>query len=331
LLQVVKSAVAVCVSWLIADLLIDGPPPVFAAIAALLIVQPSVNQSFAKAVERSVGVIAGVAIASVLSLALGTSTWVILVTTVISLLVAWSLRMTPGTANQVAISAILVLALGTATPGYAVDRVIETLLGAALGIVINLAIVPPVAVAPAHDAVDDLGTALADAMEHLADALVSRRTPAELAALLEQARLLRPKLAAADAAIAAGGESLTLNPRGRAHRDELKELQSLIETFRPLVTQTIGMTRSFSERYEETLDSEPAVPAIADQLHRAGHDVRRALGRVVPEPSPIGVEPAALTSQLVVTRPSDAHWVLIGALLEDLRRIHETLTEVSSR
>ena len=36
-------------------------------------------------------------------------------------------------------------------------------------------------------------------------------------------------------------------------------------------------------------------------------------------------EPAALTAPLRVSAPSRDHWVLIGSLLEDLRRIHEAL------
>jgi uncharacterized membrane protein YgaE (UPF0421/DUF939 family) len=124
LLQLVKSAVATIIAWLLAGWLIPGPLPVFAAIAALLVVQPSLNQSFAKAIERSIGVIAGVVVASVLGLWLGSTTWVIVLAIAASLALAWALRLTPGALNQVTISAILVLALGVTTPGYAVDRVI---------------------------------------------------------------------------------------------------------------------------------------------------------------------------------------------------------------
>ena len=81
-LQVVKSAVATVAAWFAASLLIPGPPPVFAAIAALLVVQPSLNQSLAKAVERTVGVVAGVVIASILGLVLGEASWVVVVATV---------------------------------------------------------------------------------------------------------------------------------------------------------------------------------------------------------------------------------------------------------
>src|SRR3546814_5196517 len=65
LLQMVKTALATILAWIVAGALIpDGPAPVFAAIAAMLVVQPSLNQSLTKGVERSVGVIAGVVLAS---------------------------------------------------------------------------------------------------------------------------------------------------------------------------------------------------------------------------------------------------------------------------
>ncbi|MGH3705255.1 MAG: FUSC family protein, partial [Agromyces sp.] len=112
ILQIAKASAATIAAWLVAGWLIPGPLPVFAAIAALLVVQPSVNQSFGKAIERSIGVILGVIVATAASLVFGTDSWIILVTIVIAMLVAWALKMTPGTSNQVAISAMLVLALG---------------------------------------------------------------------------------------------------------------------------------------------------------------------------------------------------------------------------
>ena len=330
ILQVVKSAIATAAAWLIAGALIPGPPPVFAAIAALLVVQPSLNQSLTKAVERSVGVIAGVVIASLLGIAFGGGTWVILLATVVALLVAWALKMTAGTANQVAISALLVLALGTATPSYALDRVLETLIGAVIGILINLALVPPVAVAPAHDAVLALADELADSLERLARALEAPQSPGDLNGLLVEARLMKPMRDAAERAIDVGAESLSLNPRSSRHRDELAATGALLERLGPIVTQTVGMTRAFCDHYDTTLVDEPTVLAIAEQLRRAAHDVRLdarrtdAAAGVVP---PGSDEPAALTAPLAVSAPSRNHWVLIGSMLEDLRRIHESLRE----
>ena len=53
LLQVAKSAIATGAAWLVAGLLFPGVPPVFAAIAALLVVQPSLNQSLTREIGRA--------------------------------------------------------------------------------------------------------------------------------------------------------------------------------------------------------------------------------------------------------------------------------------
>jgi uncharacterized membrane protein YgaE (UPF0421/DUF939 family) len=327
-LQVAKSAIATILAWVIAGALFPAQPPVFAAIAALLVVQPSLNQSVAKAIERSVGVVAGVVVASALALAFGQDTWVILVAIAAALMIAWLLKMTTGTSNQVAISALLVLGLGAATPGYAVDRVLETGIGAVIGFVVNLALVPPVALAPAHRAVDALGAEIAASLERLAAALMTPQTPQQLEELMITARLMRPMVVSADAALTAAAESLTLNPRGRRRREELERWEATLRRFSPIVTQVIGMTRAVYDRHDEGLAAEPAVRAIAEQLNRAAHDVRRATRRAVAEPAEPPTESLpALTAPLAIEVPASEHWILIGFLLEDLRRIHEALSD----
>jgi uncharacterized membrane protein YgaE (UPF0421/DUF939 family) len=327
-LQVAKSAIATMAAWLIGGALFPEHPPIFAAIAALLVVQPSLNQSVAKAVERTVGVVAGVVVASLLALAFGQATWVILVAIAAALLIAWLLKMTTGTSNQVAISALLVLGLGAATPSYAVDRVLETIIGAVIGFVVNLALVPPVALAPANRSVDALGDEIAASLERLAGALATPQTPQELEELMITARLMRPMVVSADAALTAAAESLTLNPRGRRRRDELERLEATLRRFSPIVTQAIGMTRAVYDRHDDGLAAEPAVRAIAEQLRRAAHDVRRATRRAVAEMAEPPTESLpALTAPLEIGVPASQHWILIGFLLEDLRRIHEALSE----
>lgn len=331
LLQVVKSAAATIAAWLIAGWAFPAQLPVFAAIAALLVVQPSVNQSLSKALERSIGVIVGVLVAVALGLLLGSPSWIVLLAIVVAMLVAWVFRASPGTGNQVAISAMLVLALGSSSPEYAFARIAETLIGVAIGIVVNALIVPPVLIAPARRDLGLLGRELAASLDRLAVALPQPQTPAQLQELMLQVRLLRPMKDAAEASIAAGEESLTLNPRRSAHREELREMRELLERLSPIVTQTIGMTRAYFDHYDDSIGEEPAVAAIAEQLRRAGHDVRLAvqIADVAPEPEALTSAIPALTAPLVITPPASGHWLLIGSLMEDLRRIRgELLDEV---
>src|SRR3546814_13566353 len=111
LLQMVKTALATILAWIVAGALIpDGPAPVFAAIAAMLVVQPSLNQSLTKGVERRVGVIAGVVLASALALAFGRPTRGVLIATALALALSSGLRLTQGSAPRVTHSDSVALA-----------------------------------------------------------------------------------------------------------------------------------------------------------------------------------------------------------------------------
>ena len=328
LLQVLKSAAATILAWLVAGLIFPGALPVFAAIAALLVVQPSVNQSLSKALERSAGVIVGVVVAVLITLLLGSQSWVVLAAVVVAMLVAWALRASSGTANQVAISALLVLALGASNPDYALERIVETLIGAAIGFVVNIAIVPPVLSGPARRDIALLGTELAASLDRLAESLPAVRTGAQVQELMLKARLLRPMKDAAEASLTTAEDSLSLNPRRGRHREELAELRGLFDRLSPAVTQVIGMTRAYIDHYEDSLASDPTVRAIAEQLHRAGHDVRLAVQSAdAAEPDALTSAIPALTTPLVVRPPASDHWILVGSLMEDLRRIHGELRD----
>lgn len=325
-LQVAKSAVAIVLAWFAAVALIGAAAPIFAAIAALLVVQPSVNQSFAKGIERSIGVIIGVIVATLAMAVLGQAAWVVLVATAIALAVAWGLKMTAGTSNQIAISAMLVLALGADTPGYSIDRIVETFIGAAIGVIVNALIVPPVLVEPARRDLALLGGELAASLTRLADALTAPQRQADLERLMIEVRLLRPMRDAAEASIGDGIESLSLNPRRSRHRADLRGMRELLEVrLNPIVTQIIGMTRAFVDHYDDTLCDEPTAAAIAEQLERAAHDIRLAVHLADVDPHPITSAIPALTSPLRISPPDSGHWVLIGSLTEDLRRIRQEL------
>jgi len=144
-----------------------------------------------------------------------------------------------------------------------------------------------------------------------------------------QARLLRPMLAKAERAISQAEESLTLNPRQARHREVLDADTDLYGRLIPLVTRALGMTRALRDHYDESLHLEPTVQAFAIELERAAHDLRLLTvapeGRRADAAAP-AVEPPALTAPLMIMTPHPQHWILIGALMEDLRRVREEIT-----
>lgn len=327
LLQVLKTSVAAIISWLLCNILLDQPLPIFAAIAAMLVVQPSVNQSLAKGVERSIGVVAGVVLAYGVGLLFGNSSWIVLGVIVLSLLLAWALRLTPGSANQIPISAMLVLAIGAQTPDYAVNRIIETVIGAVIALLVNVVIVPPVLLGPAHLAVSRLANGVASTLDGLSASLRTQQSREQREALLAGARELRTLRDAADETVSKAEESLMFNPRGGRHRTVLDHDRRFLASLTALVTQVLGMARAVHDHYSENLAADPTVHAISVELQRAAHDLRllarepvtRAPG--ADEPSPITADLPALTAPLVIAKPSKENWILVGSLLEDLRRV----------
>ncbi|TXN32825.1 FUSC family protein [Lacisediminihabitans profunda] len=328
ILQVLKTSVAAIVAWLLCVLLLGQPLPIFAAIAALLVVQPSVNQSLAKGIERSVGVVFGVLLAYGAGALFGHSSWIVLGIIVVSLLLAWALRLSPGSANQIPISAMLVLAIGVQTPGYAVNRIIETVIGAVVGLAVNAAIVPPVLLTPAHDAVQSLAAKVAASLRALARSLREPQDDAQLAAILEDARALRTLKDSAADALDRAEESLMLNPRRGRHRSLLERDRDLLAILGPLVTRVIGMARALHDRYDPELVHDRVAVSIGVELDRAAHDLEllaRPLRSLPPLTAPITAELPALTAPLVVASPDSQHWILVGSLLEDLRRVREEI------
>ncbi len=328
-----KTSVAIVLAWLVAQLLIPGELPIFAAIAALLVVQPSINQSLGKAIERTLGVVGGVLIAYGIGLLFGTSSWIVLLAVVLCIFLAWAFRLNPGSSNQVPISAMLVLAIGATSPSYAIDRIVETFIGAGIALVVNVLIVPPVLLVPAHDSLTMLAREVASTLDRVANALRRPETNATLAEMMIEARLLRPMLASAEKAIVQAEESLTLNPRQNSYRVILEAEVVRYERLKALVTRSIGMTRALHDHYDDTLHLEPTVQALSLELERAAHDLRllarqdeRPDERVPAEKEWALADDFALTAPLVIAAPPPQHWILIGSLMEDLRRVREEIT-----
>jgi hypothetical protein len=89
------------------------------------------------------------------------------------------------------------------------------------------------------------------------------------------------------------------------------------------------MTRAFHDHYDSSLIDEPALQSIATELRRAAHDLLLLVSPIPEEteadaPAPDTHVPA-LTAPLRITRPHPEHWLLIGSLMEDLRRIREEI------
>ena len=330
ILQTAKTALAATVAWIVCLLILPAELPVFGAVAALIVVQPSVNQTFAKAAERSVGVIIGVIVAYCAGIIWGASSWIVLLAIVVSLLLGWALKFSQATSVQIPISAMLVLSIGAASADYAFGRIIETVIGAVVAVAINFAIVPPVRLQPVHDAIALLGREVSNSLETLGALIDEPSTQAERTSALLEVRLLQTMYLKARAALTSGEETLKFNPRRGRYRDILMRDELLLETLRVLTMRIPGMVRALDDHYDDSLHDEPTVAGLGDELTRAAHDLRLVMTQAqLPGATPEldVLEVPTLTAPFLALRPSPTHWVVIGSLIEDARRVHEVIVE----
>ncbi|WP_449283911.1 FUSC family protein [Leucobacter sp.] len=324
LIQVVKTLASMILAWFTCLLVFPEQLPIFGAIAALLVVQDNVDQSLSKGLERVVGVLLGVAVALLTGEFLGQHSWLFIAALVAGLALGWLLRMTPSAANQIVVSALLMIALGGLDLHYGVERLVETLIGALIGVAVNALVVAPVRTLPVHEALVSLTEDAAAALRRIADALDAPRDDDWLEDMHLEARALQTERARVHGLLRQARESLRLNPRSPRYRTGLADDDALFQRLQPIITQIGGMSRAVYDLYEPDLVSDASVVGMVEEIRRAAHDLERLVRDASQEPDV--AEPPALTAPYTIPQPHPDHWVLIGSLMEDLRRVRGRIT-----
>ena len=151
---------------------LDDPPPLVAALTALLVVQATASSTMSSGVERVLSVVAGVALAVGFSALVGLTWWSLAILVAASIVVGQLLRLGPNLI-EVPISAMLVLAVGYAAGAeeLGLNRAVETLIGAAVGVLVNVVFPPEVRSRYAGQAVQRLAEEIAALLDEAAEGL----------------------------------------------------------------------------------------------------------------------------------------------------------------
>lgn len=276
--RLAKSTLAAVIAWEVMALL-GSPRPVLAALGAILVVQVTVRASVARSVQLTVGVSVGLGAAVVLGQVLGLHWWSIGLVVLLSLALGEILRLGPFS-SQVAISALLALSLGSA---YGLTRVLDTAVGALIGVVVNVVVVPPSLVQEGarrmRGIAEDLGSLLAD----IGHGLISGQPDdAALRRWLHRARDIAGDLRQSVALVDQGEESLRYNPRPGVAHDGLARLREARLALEHSTVQTRGIARSLIDLDAHRLirDDPPAAQSVAAGLHGLGEMLVHVAGAV---------------------------------------------------
>jgi hypothetical protein len=241
-LRTAKTTLAAVISWELARRLPGESLPVLAPLTALLVTQLTVVETVTGSLQRVGSVVVGVLLAVLLADLLGLQWWSVGLVIFASLAVAQILRLGMHRI-EVPISALLVLAVG-GQPGAARTRVLETLIGAAVGVVVNVVVAPPVYVQPAGEAIAELAEAMARLLGDAGRELARGWSGEDAYDRLRQARELDGPVARARRALGRAEDSLRLNPRRRRVGDPSSDLRAALTSLEHSAILVRGLFRS---------------------------------------------------------------------------------------
>jgi uncharacterized membrane protein YgaE (UPF0421/DUF939 family) len=337
-LRTAKTVLAAVVAFAIADWLHTSHAPVLAPLTALLVVQLTMYETVAHGRERIISVVAGVLVAVGFASVTGLTWWSLGLIVAVSLIAGRLLRLGPHLL-EVPISAMLVLAVGGAE-NAALGRVAETLIGAVVGVLVNLLIAPPLYVQPASDAIVELARRMGTFSTTLAEGLRSEWSREAADRHLAQARALGEEVARADRQLARTEESARLNPRGRIAREAQPRLRGTLTALEHAQVGLRNLARALLDRTYFVPDEATAYPlaarsALADVLDAFSVNLEDAAtvasgagsadssgGLMAAHTADLDSRRDELSAQLMLDPHTDASaWAQHGALLNAVDRL----------
>lgn len=311
--RVIKSAVAAVVAWLIAGLLPDNPAPILAPLTAIFSINLTVAGSMRDSAQRVLGVVFGIFLAVVISDLIGPNAWAIFIVILISFYVGRRLGLDPGGIQQIAVSALLIVlgAAGSQVNDAALLHLSNTLIGTAVGLILNATVSPPNYLPDARRRLLEVGEAIQDDLRSLAEAVRTGISNDEAVNTLHLARETNAKLLELDTTLTQAHDSLQFNLLGRRQRDVLRLYQRADLALEHASIQTRMIARALAD-------------ATAQQ---APHDwlAAEAVGAPLADLLDLAVE--TLDAHLVRIQKGD----LTGGLPIDLDRLARAQDAIAAR
>ncbi|TRW43477.1 FUSC family protein [Georgenia yuyongxinii] len=329
-----RAAIAAPLAWVVA-LAIPGPTadyPYYAPLGAVV----ATTFTLAGSVRESLQAVASIALGATTAFAVGAVTnqtnplGIAVVVALGVLLAGW--RVLGDMGSWVPTAALFTLIIGGSDPtGYIGAYTGLTLLGALIGVVVNLTF-PPLPLAPAQHALTRVRELLAAQLADLADGL-ERDTPPDAAEWARRRRDLAEPMGAMNDAVVAASEARRWNRRTPHYDIAITRQDRMSSALRraALVVEDLTATVTEEERADlDTLALGPGLRPPAARAMRALADVLRQVeGRATGTPEVIRAEQAVDQLRLAVTRAgADPSGLLVAAsLVVSLRRLLEAVTD----
>jgi hypothetical protein len=282
-------AIAAGAAWLIATKVVGDKGAFFAPVAAIITLGLTVGSRLNRAIELSLGVPLGIALADVLVLEVGSGTAQIIGIVFLATSVAVFLGGGPLLVTQAAVSAILVVTLQPPTNGLSFTRAADALIGCGVALILNFVIAPIDPVALVRREAAPVLRELAGVLDDIAGALESRDRELAFAAL-RRARDIDGYTQRFLESLTIGRETAAAAPQRRAARGPLAVYSEAGGQIDLAVRNVRVLARGVVRAIEV---GDPTPPEIATAIRELRQAVT-ALGPWMQDPARAGavIEPA---------------------------------------
>jgi hypothetical protein len=343
--NVVRLTTAAVVSYLLTLALTSGAIDLTGPLTALLVMQASAFSTLKMGAVRVGAVLAGVLVATLVSIWIGLTWWSLGAVIAASLVIAKVLRLGEQ-AMEAPISAMLIL--GVTSPNVAAEiRVLNTLIGAGVGVAFNLIYPPALPTRRAGRAIIDVAEATATPLDAASEALAKGPINRDqVQDWLDRVGASNRRLTLAIETVASLKDSRRLNPRALGTTDIEPVLASGLRTLEGCL---LAIRALFAVMFAEVpTEDRPDDPygeelraAFAVVLHDAA-DCVRAFGSLVlaeveereeeaerhlDESLEILRETQAVLTQLLMVDPQEnkSSWLLRGSILAAVQHVLDEL------
>lgn len=289
---VAQTAVAAALAWSVAALVLGEDRPFVAAIAAVISIGAVAGQTLRRAVEWTLGVAVGLAVADLILLAIGTGPVQIGIIVGLAMVVALVIRGGIMFWTESGVSALLVAGLDPSTSGVAPDRFLEALVGGGAALAVSAAFPsnPSLrAKLAARPVLEDLATALRDSSAALIGGDLKLAEQA-----LSEARCVDASLARLREELDGGYQIARLSPPRRGHLGPLAHYATAADGLDYAVRDTRVLARAAVMMVRERGGAGPAHGGLAEAILGLALAVEALAGYLERPDYPIDVRHFAL-------------------------------------
>lgn len=218
LLQIVKGVVAATGSWWLSTAVLSSQMPFLAPWTALLTVHATVYRSLSRGAQSTVASTIGVALSFVIGTYLGVNIWTFALALLVGLVGA-RLSWIRDEGIAIATTAIFVLGSGFGSQQpLLLERIIEVALGVAVGLVVNLTVIPPIRDRQASRYIDSINRRMGDVLISMSQEFSDSWDTDRAEEWFQETESMSEELSTAWQSVRFAKESRRVNPRGRLRR-----------------------------------------------------------------------------------------------------------------